>query len=281
MGVGVDETVVNALLDAVGMAGASWSIDVLAAYSTGYRGLNGTVLHSAVTNTLDLGKVSVVVIYDCLYRGDQPSPGKNTMRALESIDTRTGQKARLAVYEVTGAGTPRDANGDTTVSQAWLQQRFGTRYQLINLKPHHRALQALICARFLEAADADGYLRTSSASLVDRFRNGSDGHIARLVDSLPPRWTVASTTPPIVPGTTPLATWAAANAADIDKLHAPKPRKSTNGGTTYGNDRDYINGDFINRFNLAGWRADMGERLHDSFIPELGHEFLRGLPASP
>jgi hypothetical protein len=81
---------------------------------------------------------------------------------------------------------------------------------------------------------------------------------ARLVDSLPPRWSVASTTPPIVPGTTPLATWAAANAADIDKLHAPKPRKSTNDGATYGNDR-------LRSTNASSWRrrATKFRRIRD------------------
>lgn len=277
-GVGVDEPTVTALLAAAGLAGANWAIDVLAAYSTGYRGLNGTILHSAAASTLDLSQVSVVVVYDCLYRGDQPAPGHNTKRALESVDGRTAGKVRVVVYEVTPAGTPRSGSGDTSVSQVWLNQHFANRYTLINLKPQHRALQALICARFLEAASADGYLKSSAGALIDRFRNAKDEHIARLVDALPPRWTTASTNPAVVAGTTPLQIWASANKADIDKLHASSIRKSTHGTTTYGNDRDYINGDYINRFNLAGWRADMGERLHDSFIPEFGHEFLRGAP---
>ena len=78
-------------------------------------------------------------------------------------------------------------------------------------------------------------------------------------------------------GTTPLATWAKAHAADIAALHKPRLR-TTAAGVTHPNDLIYLNEAFLNRFNLAGWKADMGERVHDSFIPELGHELLRGWP---
>ena len=277
-GNGVDTAAIDALLGAAGLGGATWAVDVLAGYSTGYRGLNGTILSSAQNGSLDLSDLEAVVIYDCLYRADQPSPGQNTKRALESVDDRTGKKVRVFVYEATGSGTPRNAAGDTAVSQAVLTARFGSRYTLIDLKPHHKAMQALICARFLEAASADGYLKSTAGNLIDRFRNPKDEHIARLVDALPKRSTIASTAPPLAAGTTPLSAWTAANQADIDKMHAPNKRKSTHTTTTYATDIQYINGDFINRFNLAGWRADMGERLHDSFIPEFGHEVLRGVP---
>ena len=68
-----------------------------------------------------------------------------------------------------------------------------------------------------------------------------------------------------------------ANAADITALHQPRKRKVPGGGNVF-NDLDFINDAFINRFNLAGWKTDMGERVHDSFIPEFGHELLRGFP---
>lgn len=275
-GIGVDAQLVDALLGAAGFAGASWKIHVLAGYSTGYRGLSGTILNAAANpGALDLSQVSTVVVYDCLYRGDQPAPGQNTKRALEAIDQNTGRKVQVAVYEVTPAGTPRNAAGDTSVSQAWLTQQFAGRYRLHNLKPLSRPLGALICARFLEAASADGYLKSAAGNLIDRFRNPRDEHIARLVDGLPTRWKMASTAPAIVPGTTLLQDWSATHQSDIALLHQPRARQGQK-GASYGSDLAFVNGEFINRFNLAGWRADMGERLHDSFIPEFGYERLLG-----
>ena len=276
-GIGVDEDTIDALLAKAGLAGAAWHVDVMAAYSTGYRGINGTILNAKAQGSLDLSKVSTVVYYDCLYRADAPSPGHNTQRALEHIDAATQQKVKVGIYECTPGGTPTGAGGVTKVPQVWLQSQFGARYKHINLKPQHKEIQALVAARFLEAADFDGYLRNKAGSLVDRFRVPRDEHIARLVDNLPPRWTMASTDPPIVTGTTPLATWAKANAADITALHQPRKRKVPGGGNVF-NDLDFINDAFINRFNLAGWKTDMGERVHDSFIPEFGHELLRGFP---
>lgn len=37
-GNGVDTAAIDALLAAAGLGGASWTVDILAAYSTGYRG---------------------------------------------------------------------------------------------------------------------------------------------------------------------------------------------------------------------------------------------------
>ena len=286
-GRGVDGATIDALLAEAGFGGSSWSVEVIAGYSTGYRGLNGTVLHATTTPAaLDLSQVKRVAIYDCLYRGDEPAPGRNTMRALSAIEQHTRGRIQLYIYEVTPAGTPR-RGGDTLVSQQWLRDTFGARYHHIDLRKLHRPLQALLCCRFLEVANGDGYLRGEAGDLSDRFRTPALQHVARLLDTLPERWTLASTATPFIRGTLALSEWARMHADDIKKMFAFIAHKDF--GQLRFNQRQhsfptsiqFINNALINRFNLAGWIADIGERLHDSFIPEFGHEVLRGELAAP
>jgi len=107
-GVGIDKSIIDDLLGAAGVSSVSWRVDVLACYSTGYRGLNGTINNFArKTGTLDLTHVSTLAVYDALYRGDQPSPGANTERALAALETATASAVSVAVYEVTTGGVPR------------------------------------------------------------------------------------------------------------------------------------------------------------------------------
>lgn len=242
-----------------GYAISSWTVDILGAYSTGYRGLNGTIRNFAdEPNNLDLRKTTLVVIYDALYRGDPPpKPGHNTHRALEKINVATNKKVLLAVYEVTGAGTPRNG-GDTPVPQSLLKQTFGNRYRLLNLKPLRQALFALIYARMFDAAVKDGYFPTSS--LPKSLQN--------LMANLPPRFQVASVDPPVVSSNTSLAAWAATHAVNVAGLqkHLETLRKDKIANST---------------FLLMGWPVPfIDDILHDGFIPEFGHELLIAPPKS-
>lgn len=105
-GVGITKEILSALFAKVGHPDAEFTIKVLAAYSTGYRGIASTINAFAGTETLELSSVSNVVFFDAFYRGDEPKPGKNTQRALTAIDELTGHGARVVVYEVTNGGTP-------------------------------------------------------------------------------------------------------------------------------------------------------------------------------
>lgn len=259
-GVGITTNIINDLLAAAGVSGVSWEVDVVACYSTGYRGLNGTINNFATQpGKLDLTHVSMVVVYDALYRGDAPLPGNNTQRALGALESVTSSRVSVAVYEVTMAGTPRE-NSDTVVSQSWLQKTFGSRYALINLKKHGIALSGLIYARMFDAAVKDGYLAANT--LPSQLQN--------LMSALPPRSQVCSPMPASfrrLPGGADfmkLTDWEAAHDADLKAL--------------VGQQEVLRQGVISNgRFLLMGWGPPaVGEIYHDGFIPEFGWELLAG-----
>lgn len=257
-GVGITKSILDDLFTAAGSAGAAFTVRVLAGYSTGYRGIAGTINNFAGTSTLDLTGVKNVILYDALYRGDEPKPGSNTQRALTKIDATTGNTARVVVYEVTSGGTPRE-QGDTRVAQSWLTKTFSGRYQLTNLKGNTTGLFALIYARMFDAAVKDGYL--AAASLPTALQN--------LIAALPTRGDIASTLPlapfrSAAPTQVSLASWEKANATDVQALQKDLERL-----------RQQVIAD--GRFLLMGWAPPAtGEILHDGFIPEFGWEFLLG-----
>jgi hypothetical protein len=257
-GVGITKRIIDDLLASAGFSGAAFTVKVLAAYSTGYRGIAGTINNWAGTPTLDLSSVRNVILYDALYRCDEPAPGKGTERALTKIDSVTSNKVRVVVYEVTSGGTPR--NGDTRVPQAWLGKTFSGRYGLTNLKPHSAGLFALIYARIFDAAVKDGYL--ALASLPTSLQN--------LIAVLPKRGDVASALPPapfrqlVSNSAVALADWAKQNATDVAAVQKDLDRL-----------RSKVIAD--GRFQLMGWRPPaVGEILHDGFIQEFAWEFLLG-----
>lgn len=254
-GVGITTDIIEQLLSKAGFAGAAFTIDVLAGYSTGYRGLVATI-NNWESATLDLTSVRTVIFYDALYRGDEPAPGDNTKRALTYIGPLTGDQVRIIVYEVTAGGTPRDS-GDTRVPQAWLASTFPGRYQLINLKPIGTGLFALIYARMFDAAVKDGYFAASELPTA----------LQNLIAVLPPRGTVASTLPLLglsLSTKVSLADWAKLAVDDVTAVQANLEDL-----------RSQVISD--SRYTLMGWYPkDVGEILHDGFIPEFAWEFLCG-----
>jgi hypothetical protein len=260
-GIGVSKSNIDDLFTAAGLPGTAWTIDVIAGYSTGYRGIMGTINNFGVSppTTLDLTHVKNVIIYDALYRGDEPAPGGNLLRALTTMDTLTGKTARLIIYEVTDGGTPRTA-GDTRIPQATLAALYKGRYQLNNLKSQGVNLQALIYARMFDAAVQDGYFPASALPTA----------LQNLIKALPGRGLAASTLPlaPFRPnfpaGAVDLASWAKANAADV---------------AAFSSDAEPLRKAVIANpaFNLMGWGVpSVGDIMHDGFIPEFGWEWLGG-----
>lgn len=260
-GIGVTKAIIDELFASAGLAGTSWTIDVIAGYSTGYRGIIGTINNFGVSppTALDLTNVKNVILFDALYRGDKPAPGGNMLRALTTMNTLTGKTARLIVYEVTEGGTPRAA-GDTRVPQATLAALYSGRYQLNNLKTQGTNLQALIYARMFDAAVKDGYFPASA--LPTPLQN--------LMKVLPRRGLAASTLP-MAPfrlfspgGAVDLKTWGKTNATDI---------------AAFSSSAEPLRAAVIANpaFNLMGWGVpSVGDVMHDGFIPEFGWEWLLG-----
>jgi hypothetical protein len=101
-GGGITAAIIRKLFDRIGLTGVEFVVDVLAAFSTGYRGMIGTINNYATdTATLDLTHVRRVVVFDALYRGDEPAPGGNYKKALAAIDSATGNQVELIIYDLT------------------------------------------------------------------------------------------------------------------------------------------------------------------------------------
>lgn len=162
-GVGITQKQISDLFSAAGLPGQHSQVDIVGAFSTGYRGFNGTLNNGLISVT----DIKTAVIYDALYRGDTPPPGGNTAAALNAL----GAGPTIITYQVTGGGTPQPRRANVPLSG------------LIDLASRLPALKALIVARIMEKGLKDGYLRSAEvqAPIQTLIANG-----------LPARGTLAS-----------------------------------------------------------------------------------------
>src|SRR5262249_47307735 len=153
-GIGItDAMIADLLTQALGTKVPS-RLEVIAAYSTGYRGINGTINNSLV----DLTHLQKMIFYDCLYRADGPKapsgasmPPKrhreaprsafNTWRAVNAV-LAASPTCKVIVYDVTPGGTP------TYSDKARMVDIPGGTF--IELKPFNVALKAIILARLMD-----------------------------------------------------------------------------------------------------------------------------------
>jgi hypothetical protein len=260
-GGGITASIIKDLFAGIGFPDMNFTIDIIACFSTGYRGMIGSINNFAwEPSSLDLRGVKRIVILDALYKGDEPAPGDNYKRALVAMDSVTNGKALLIVYDVTAGGTPWQ-NGDTRVSQSLLQSTYKDRYLHLRLQtPSATAnLFALCYARMFHAAVEDGYFLL--ADLPQALRN-------LIASGLPERNTVNSMVWRIAfqvqrSGKITLDQWAGLHPDDVQKVQA---------------DLDPLRTSIINNpgFFFLCWRPkNVGDILHDTFIREFAWEFLR------
>lgn len=239
-GVGITDQIIRDLFAQAGFPGASYIVDIVAGYSTGYRGVNGTINNSLI----DISSVRRLVFLDALYRGDDPAPGQNTNRMLQKVRA-VNPNIELIIYEVTPGGTPRDAAGHTAVA-------LPSSAKFIDLKREENGLGALIMARISDAGVADGYL----------LPNQIPASLRALAANLPPRGSLASS-PLTEAGASngTLANWANANRANVNAAVLQSAGLVS----------------LIVNLNLTGYQfPDTGSMRHDGFVPEFGWEFLAG-----
>jgi hypothetical protein len=278
VGVGITKLEIDQIFASVGLAARPWVITTMAGYSTGYRGLNGTINNTLgrkvgafagppkLHTGLRLSRVQTVIYYDCFYRGDEPGGGQNTINAIAGIDAATDRAVRFVIYEVTEGGTPRDSGALRVPIQTLVPV---SRLALIDLKSKTANHIALAYARMFDAAIQDNYLTIASAPAVIR---------ELLARPLPTRGTVASHLP-LAPwkagpaGDTTLDIWAEAAPSAVHRLQGVA---------------ESLRAQFIAapEMQWMGWQAGsglpaaglagVGEVIHDSFIPEYGWEFLPG-----
>lgn len=290
-GVGISQAQIGQLFAAAGLD-ADYRVEVLAAYSTGYHGMQATMLDGLVP----LEHVKHVVFYDCLYAADQYPAERRTIGALAAFRD-VNDKARIIVYRVTDRGTPlyhgtSGARGriaiedpttiaETFVRAALIKPEFradparaeraralieNDRSRLvIDLTPDAPYLDALIFARLLDEGVKDSLL------LANQVPPGFSALISPALGPslLPVRGTVASTktSVPFGPwvadaaGPVSLQSWGDANRLLIGRIGADFTRAAQ----------------LIERYSLMGWvpNKDLrAEARHDQFMAEFAWEFL-------
>jgi hypothetical protein len=252
-GIGITDSMIADLLQEALGTRVSAELEVLAAYSTGYSGLNGTINNGLV----GLTHLQKLVFYDCLYRGDQPkapkgaampakrhpgSPGSsafNTWRAIQAV-LSASSGSKIVVYDVTPGGTPTYADGARRVEIP------GATF--IELKPFNVELKAIILARLMDNGIKDGYFTVAKVP----------AGIRALIPLLPKRGTLSSASSAATPGT--IGEWAKANSRKI--------AESVSGFA--------VAMELSRKNELMGWPTPATEFGHDGFLPEFGWEHLAG-----
>ena len=252
-GIGLTDAMIADLLRAAVGVPVSVKLEVLAAYSTGYRGLNGTINNAL----LNLSQLKKLIFFDCLYRADEPKapagaafpprrpPGApahsafNTWRAVQAVSAASSACA-VIVYDVTPGGTPTASDGALRVDIPGANT--------IRLKPLNVELKAIVLARLMDNGLKDGYF--SAAQIPAGIR--------ALIPLLPRRGTLSSDRSISTPGT--LGAWAHAHATEIA---ASVPGFA---GAM----------ELARKHKLLGWETPPTEFGHDGFLPEFGWEHLAG-----
>jgi hypothetical protein len=110
-GIGITDAMIRALFDHVGLQNTTFRVCSIAGYSTGYRGVNLTVINKLV----DLSALRRLVYFDAFYRhDDHPLAARgsnNTRSAVDTVIAASGQ-TQVVIYGVTTGGTPRQASGN-------------------------------------------------------------------------------------------------------------------------------------------------------------------------
>jgi hypothetical protein len=252
-GIGITAQMIVDLLSAALSANVPCQVEVLAAYSTGYRGLNGTINNSLV----NLTHLRKLIFYDCLYRADGPeaphgapmpphrhpeAPANsafNTWRALQAV-TAASPTCQIIAYDVTQGGTTTYSDGKRMVEIP------GATF--IALKTLNVELKAIILARLMDNGMKDGYFAAAAVP----------ASIRALIPLLPARGSLSSDTSKTTAGA--IGRWAADNSTKI--AHAM---------------RDFGPAMKLARTNqLMGWATPDTEFGHDGFLPEFGWEHLPG-----
>jgi hypothetical protein len=258
-GNGIDNEIIKKLFTKIGMSYVTtWEVRNIVAFSTGYRGLNGTVNNFAESpNQLDLTRVRHMVYWDCFYQGNEPKP-ERTKNAIELMNRVSNYKVNLVLYEVTN-GTPRKKNNDLAVPEQYLKALLKKRLVHVNLKQQIIDMDALIFARLFDDGLADGYL--SKTALPQS--------LIHLISSLHPRGFIYSNARTVFAydkaGKISLGDWGKKNRKDIENFNLSKKKLLW---------QKYLQ-DSVHKYLLMGWSVHTyGEQQHDGFAPELGWEFL-------
>jgi hypothetical protein len=119
-GIGITTAMIRSLFDSVKLEKVDFKVSVMAGYSTGYRGVNLTVINKMV----DLSALQRLVYFDAFYHHDDhpvaPAGSKYVRRNTRwAVDTAIAASAaaQVLIYGVTTGGTPRQSGGSQPRAQ--------------------------------------------------------------------------------------------------------------------------------------------------------------------
>jgi hypothetical protein len=119
-GYGISTPIINDLMTLAGLSGIDFSVEVMAGYSTGYRGVNQTVINELI----DLSHLTRLIYLDAWYHHDDHPLAASTSQYFKkntkwAIDTAFGKSSNvnIVIYAFTHpGGVPRSNPGQTNQS---------------------------------------------------------------------------------------------------------------------------------------------------------------------
>lgn len=167
-GVGVSTAIIRTLLDGAGLKDLPFQVEVMAGYSTGYRGLNLT----AINKLVDLSKLRRFIYLDAFYQhDDHPQPPashpfhkKLTLWAADTV-LKASPAAEVLIVGYTHPGaTPRDDKNnpkgplkEIAALKEGATTFFDLEFKRDGLDPVADDLEKVCLARLLQAGVDDYY----------------------------------------------------------------------------------------------------------------------------
>jgi hypothetical protein len=231
-----------------------YRVRVLAGFSTGYNGLNQTLLNELV----QLNEVRRIVFYDCLYELGCGS----TAQAVAKLKSKAGSDLKIVVYKTSEAGNSfaDPVRLAVLVKNPGLIDPLGVIENLFQQPTYI----SLVCFRSLEAAEHDGVITIPApvkpaydalkAVVPARGVMISNERCFKYIHGSLPTWA----------GVVLFEAWVKANQKVIDQFS--KHLGSVNAKGTV---RHILWGN-----HLPGWVGGDGEEKHDLLMPEFGWEYL-------
>jgi hypothetical protein len=256
-GVGISTGIIRTLLDGAGLKGLPFQVEVMAGYSTGYRGLNLT----AINKLVDLSKLRRLVYLDAFYwHDDHPQPAashpfhkKLTLWAADTV-IKASSAAEVFIVGYTHPGaTPRDDHGNPKGPlKAITALRPGSTYFLDlefkrdGLDPIADDLEKVCLARLLQGGVGD-YFELASLPLK----------MQKLIQLLPDRGSLGIAQ---LPGYRYFRTWRLDQGVKAALAAFPAVQALT----------------LVDHFKLLDRRSTKAriELRHRAFVQEIGKELL-------
>lgn len=259
-GIGIDKLLVNRLFASADIPKADWKLNVISAYSTGYRGFNGTVVNAAKLG-LDLSSVKHAVYFDCLYKHDDhvrnekdsAYKGHYTRRSVDTL-IKANSSVKIVVYKVTRAGTPPGP-----FANKLLVDIPSSNLELVDLghKDRFPQLRALCLARFIDNGVQSGVIKPKDLP----------SPIVEFLKLLPARGTLVTGSPG--QGEINLDAWIKKSKVSlrIREIYTLKHGKNLL--------LQHMVNLTLNHSLLGGWEShDWHDMMHRYFVQELGKQHL-------